>query len=102
MPYIGVNQLAREQLAFQIHQHVDIFVNGKPINAPVAVGIQTNARTGKLLSITELPTHDPTGILHVESGKTLRYKLGQLFGEWGVRLTRTYLRNFKGGCDNLH
>jgi len=27
--------------------------------------------------------------------------LGELFGEWGVRLTSTCLGSFTGGCNNL-
>src|SRR5262245_19085914 len=36
---LGLNQLSQEQLAFHIHQHLDVFVNGKHVTVPQAIGI---------------------------------------------------------------
>jgi hypothetical protein len=101
LPSLNLNQLGQEQLAFHIHQHLDIFVNGKHVAVPQAVGFGVDPTSGKYTYITELHTHNNLGILHVESAQTLRYVLGQFFGEWGVRLTGKCLGSFKGGCDNL-
>lgn len=98
---IGLNQLSQEQLAFHIHQHLDIYVNGKHVNVPQAIGFGTDPTSGKFTYITELHTHNALGIVHVESGQDLTYVLGQFFGAWGVRLTKTCLGQFTGGCDNL-
>ncbi len=98
---IGLNALSQEQLAFHIHQHLDIFVNGKHINVPQEIGFGLNPNTGQPQFITELHTHNSLGVIHVESAETLRYQLGQFFGAWGVRLTGKCLGSFKGGCDNL-
>jgi len=98
LPSLGLNQLGQEQLAFHIHQHLDIFIDGKPVKVPQAIGFGIDPQTGKPAYITELHTHNALGIVHVESAQTLRYQLGQFFGEWGVRLTRTCIGNFKGGC----
>ncbi len=98
---IGLNSLSQEQLAFHIHQHLDIFVNGKHVNVPQEIGFGLNPSTGQPAFITELHTHNGLGIIHVESAQTLRYQLGQFFGAWGVRLTTKCLGSFKGGCDNL-
>lgn len=101
VPYLGVQQLGQEQLAFHIHQHLDVFVDGKHVTVPTGVGFGLNPRTGKYIFLTELHTHNTLGIVHVESAQTLRYRLGQFFGEWGVRLTGKCLGSFKGSCDNL-
>ena len=69
-----------------IHQHLDIYVNGKKVTVPALVGIDT---AGQFL--TQLHTHDTTGILHVESPTKRSFRLGEFFGEWGVRLTSTCL-----------
>jgi hypothetical protein len=98
---LGLNQLGQEQLAFHIHQHLDVYVDGKHVTVPQAIGIGKDPASGKYTFITELHTHNAEGIVHVESAKNLSYLLGQLFGEWGVRLTRTCLGDFKGGCGRL-
>jgi hypothetical protein len=81
---LGLSALSQEQLAFHIHQHLDVFVDGKPVpgGVPQYIGINDNAY------ITELHTHTPDGIIHVESAKQVDYTLGQFFGEWAVFLDR--------------
>jgi hypothetical protein len=98
---LGLNQLGQEQLAFHIHQHLDLYVDGKHVTVPTGVGFGIDPTTGKAQYITELHTHNSSGILHVESAQDLRYELGQFFGEWGVRLTSSCVGSFKGSCDNL-
>jgi hypothetical protein len=79
---LGLTALSQEQLAFHIHQHLDIFVNGKPVpgGVPGFIGIPDASH------ITQLHTHSPDGIIHVESARTVDYTLGQFFAEWGVFL----------------
>ena len=77
---VGVHALTNEGQVLHIHQHLDIFVNGKHEPVPQGVGIYA----GQFL--TELHTHDPTGIIHVESPVAKHFDLGQFFGVWGVRL----------------
>jgi hypothetical protein len=79
---LGLNALSQEQLAFHIHQHLDIFVDGKPVagGVPALIGINDDSY------ITELHTHSPDGIVHVESARKLDFTLGQFFAEWGVFL----------------
>lgn len=78
----GLNPLGAEGEVVHIHQHMDIYVNGKPIKIPTGVGIYD----GQFL--TELHTHDSTGLLHVESPKKRTFDLGQFFAAWGVRLDK--------------
>jgi hypothetical protein len=77
---LGLNDLTNEGQVIHIHQHLDIFVNGKHEVVPAGIGIYD----GQFL--TELHTHDASGIMHVESPTKREFDLGQFFGVWGVRL----------------
>ncbi len=101
LPALGLNALSQEQLAYHIHSHLDVFVNGQKVNVPVSIGIHIDPQTTSSSFITELHTHHSDGIIHVESAQHLNYQLKQFFGEWGVRLTSNCLGSFKGSCDNL-
>jgi len=99
---LNLSALSQEALTYHIHQHLDVFVDGKHIDVPAYIGFGGDASTLKFTFITELHTHQgEDNYIHVESGQNLRYVLGQFFGAWGVRLTRTCLGNFNGGCRNL-
>jgi hypothetical protein len=80
---LGLTALQAEGVKIHIHQHLDIYVNGKHQTVPANIGIYD----GQFL--TELHTHDATGVMHVESDKDRDYSLGEFFGAWGVRLTNT-------------
>src|SRR6185437_60231 len=88
---LSLSALGAEGSVIHIHQHLDIYVNGKKVQVPALVGIDTNAGF-----LTELHTHDTSGILHVESESKRDYVLGQFFGEWGVKLTANCLGTFCG------
>ena len=90
---LGLSALGQEGSVIHIHQHLDIYVNGKKVQVPALVGIDTSSGF-----LTELHTHDTSGILHVESETKRDYVLGQFFGEWGVKLTSSCLGTF---CGNL-
>jgi hypothetical protein len=91
---LGLNALSQEQLAFHIHQHLDVFVNGKRVAGGVPAGIGINDAS----YITELHTHSPNGIIHVESARKVDFTLGQLFAEWAVFLNS---RCVGGYCSGL-
>jgi hypothetical protein len=90
---LGLNALSAEALAFHIHQHLDIFVNGKPVpgGVPALIGINDDSY------ITELHTHTPNGIIHVESARKVDFTLGQFFAEWGVFLNSSCIGGYCGG-----
>jgi hypothetical protein len=83
---LGLPVLAQEALAFHIHSHLDIFVNGKRQTVPAFAGINPQGQF-----IAPLHTHDATGVIHVESPIDYDYTLGQFMGVWGVRLSKTCL-----------
>jgi hypothetical protein len=87
---VHLDPLAQEALAFHIHQHLDVYVNGKRVTVPALIGIYDNS------FVTEVHTHQTDGIIHVESAKNRPYTLGQFFGEWSVRLNANCVGRYCG------
>jgi hypothetical protein len=101
----GLEPETQEFLNFHVHAHLDVFVNGSPIEVPAGIGIDitdpavhtTQSELGPTYGgidpgcaepcISPLHTHDPTGVLHTESAVDDPNSLGQFFTEWGVALT---------------
>ena len=101
----GLTPETAETLVFHVHAHLDIFLNGSPVEVPAGIGIDitdpavhsgTDA-TGKVgyggitkpcaqPCISPLHTHLVDGILHTESPTNTPHTLGQFFTEWDVRL----------------
>lgn len=77
---IGLPALSAEGAVVHIHQHLDIFVDGRRVTVPAAIGIDPNEQF-----ISPLHTHDATGVIHVESATEAVFTLGQFFDVWGVR-----------------
>jgi hypothetical protein len=82
MQPLGLEQLGAEGTALHIHQHLDIYIDGKHYVAPAYVGIYADSW------LTQLHTHAPDGVIHVESPTVRDYNLGEFFGVWGVRLSQ--------------
>jgi hypothetical protein len=93
---LGLNALSAEVVDYHVHQHLDIFIDGKKTPVPALIGIDDGA------FITELHTHDASGITHVEAAKAFPYTLGQLFGVWGVRLSKNCIGGYCGPSQPLH
>ena len=88
---LGLNALSQEALAYHIHQHLDIFIDGKKVKVPALVGINDDSY------ITQLHSHDATGVIHVESPNKRTYTLGQFIWEWGVYFTKDCLGSYCAG-----
>jgi len=79
-------------------------VGGRATGPPAATASRPGGRAerpavtnlGGSRLISPLHTHDASGIVHVESPDVRTYTLGQLFGVWGVRLTRRCLGGYCG------
>ena len=94
---LGLPALSREGTVLHIHQHLDVFVRGRRIAVPAGIGIDA---VGGFIS--PIHTHDASGIVHVESPDVRTFTLGQLFGVWGVRLSRRCLGGYCArGADRL-
>ena len=95
----------QEFLNFHVHAHLDVFVNGKPVTVPAAIGIDiANPAVRKFEEpdgstsyggirppcaqpcISPLHTHSTDGVLHTEAKEDLPNTLGEFFVEWDVRL----------------
>ena len=96
-----------ERLAFHVHAHLDVFIDGAPVVVPAGIGINiadpgvsefdlpdgTKSYGGiqgcGQPCISPLHTHDETGVIHTESATPTPNTLGQFFTEWGVPLSAT-------------
>jgi hypothetical protein len=71
--------LSAEGTVLHIHQHLDVFDNGRRITVPAGIGIGDTF-------ISPLHTHDTSGVVHVESPTVRPFTLAEFFGVWGVPL----------------
>ena len=102
-----------EHLKYHIHAHLDVFVDGQPVQVPPGIGINIDDPAILEFSgplgpgyggleppgceqpcISELHTHDPDGILHTESETAEAHTLGQFFTEWDVALTEECVADY--------
>ncbi|HEX8025892.1 MAG TPA: hypothetical protein VF484_06795 [Candidatus Limnocylindrales bacterium] len=88
----GLAPLPAEGTVQHTHQHLDIYLDGQPVQVPANIGI--NRAQGFLSAIH---THDTSGIIHVESPTAGNFALGQFFDVWGVRFDAHCLG---GSCDS--
>jgi hypothetical protein len=88
---LGLKALTAEGTVIHIHQHLDVYVDGKHVTVPAGIGIQPSDY------LTTLHTHDSAGIIHLESPTAENYSLGQFFGVWGVKLTSQCVGGACGG-----
>lgn len=93
LQFLGLEQLSTEGTVLHIHQHLDIFVHGQSVQVPAEIGIGSNF-------ISEIHTHDSTGIIHVESPVQKDYTLGQFMTIWGVKFDQTHLGGYVADASN--
>src|SRR5439155_12838479 len=78
--YPVINDIAcqsSEQLAYHVHAHLSIYMNGQPVSLPAKIGIASDNSC-----IYWLHTHSTDGIVHIESPNTHTYSLGTFFSMW--------------------
>jgi hypothetical protein len=86
----GIQCGATEQLAYHIHAHLAVYVNGQPRSLPAGIGIpgavvQQSPQgpvVGQGKCFYWLHTHTTDGVVHIESPSSRIYTLGNLFDEW--------------------
>jgi hypothetical protein len=83
-PVDGIPCESGEQLAYHVHAHVAIFVDGQQASVPAGIGIDEQAKC-----IYWLHTHDNSGVIHVEAPSQQPFTLGQFFDVWGQPLSAT-------------
>jgi len=98
----GLTPDAKEFFTYHVHAHLDVFVNGKPVEIPGGIGIEITdpavqrfGSTGyggipeegcEQACISPLHTHDVDGVIHVEAPSRAQFTLGQFFEELAIRL----------------
>ncbi|HSC02741.1 MAG TPA: hypothetical protein VLC49_05460 [Solirubrobacteraceae bacterium] len=100
----GIQCAPVEQLAYHIHSHLQVYVNGQPRSLPGAIGMlgpvaQQTAYGpfyGAQQCIYWLHTHASDGVIHIESPTKRIYTLGNFFDEWHQPLSRTQVAGAKG------
>ena len=74
-----------EMSNYHIHAHLTLYKNGRAVPVPAYIGIPYNAAIdagGQHTCLYWLHTHDPSGVIHVESPSAHTYTLGQFFDIW--------------------
>ena len=90
----GVQCAPIEQLAYHIHAHLQVYLNGAPRELPAAIGligpVAQQTPEGPFYGAERcyywLHTHASDGIIHIESPTPRIYTLGDFFDEWGQPL----------------
>ncbi len=88
-----------EQLAYHIHAHLALIVDGEPVAVPAGIGIaplggNSGSSFVSARCLYWLHTHDGSGVIHVESPAGATYTLGQFFAVWGEPLTGSNVAGF--------
>jgi hypothetical protein len=88
-------------VAFHVHAHLTLFVNGQSRRLPAGIGFwpplgPENYRNGQFGVTggncwTWLSTRYPDGLVHIEAPEQRSFVLGELFDIWGQPLSRTQL-----------
>lgn len=96
-PVDGIESGTMEQLAFHIHAHLRIFVDGQEKAVPYGIGIipplqmaadaAGNPVVGGGKGIYWLHTHDSSGVIHMEAPARVSFTLGEFFDMWGQPLS---------------
>jgi hypothetical protein len=100
----GIQCAPIEQLAYHIHAHLQVYVDGSPRVLPAAIGLvgpvaqQTPAGPfyGARGCYYWLHTHAADGIIHIESPTQRIYTLGNFFDEWHQPLSATQVAGAGG------
>ena len=100
----GIRCAPVEQLAYHIHAHLAVFVNGRLYQLPAGIGIP-----GSVAEATQygpvaaggkcfywLHTHTADGVIHIESPTDRVYTLGDFFDEWNQPLSASQVGNVHG------
>jgi hypothetical protein len=103
-PLDGVQCAPVEQLAYHIHSHLQVYVDGQPRALPGAIGligpVAQQTAFGPFYGARQcyywLHTHTNDGVIHIESPSKRVYTLGNFFDEWRQPLSRTQVAGNKG------
>ncbi len=69
------------------HVQVEVLVDGQPVLVPDTIGINGTEIQGGVMStgfVTEMHTHDRSGLVHIHADAERPFLLGEFFDVWGV------------------
>lgn len=104
-PVAGISCSTSEQVAYHVHTHLTVFVDGNARQIPDGIGIvppRTVQHTSRGPFVTGgscfywLHTHAADGIIHIESPTQRAYTLGDFFAIWGLPLGRDQVGPARG------
>ena len=106
----GLTPDVKEYFDYHVHAHLDVFVDGEPVEIPGGIGIETTdpavqsfpptgfggiPETGcEQACISPLHTHDVDGVIHIEAPSDAEFTLGQFFEQLAVRLDATCVDDY--------
>jgi hypothetical protein len=79
-----------ETLVHHQHAHLTLLVSGRPVTIPAGIGVNLQHDC-----LYWLHTHDPDGIIHMESPRNLPYTLGMFFDIWRQHLSRSQVWKYR-------
>lgn len=82
-----------EQLAFHVHAHLSIYLDGQPVIIPAAIGIASSG------CLYWLHTHTPDGIIHMEAPSIQSFVLGDFLDIWKQRFLQL---NYPKALDTVY
>jgi hypothetical protein len=80
----GANCLPNEVLTQHIHQHIDVFINGKQQTIPANIGIIADSKLQNGGCFYWVHVHDTSGIIHVEAPTGYVAHLGTFLDIWSA------------------
>jgi hypothetical protein len=96
----GIRCESTEQVAYHIHAHLAVFVNGNPRPIPLGIGVVTPQVQAGFAQASKcyywLHTHVQDGVIHIESPTKKLYTLGDFFDEWHQPLSASQVATAKG------
>jgi hypothetical protein len=100
----GVQCAPVEQLAYHIHAHLQVYVQGQSRALPGAIGligpVAQNTPVGPFYGANHcyywLHTHASDGVIHIESPTPRIYTLGNFFDEWSQPLSASQVAGATG------
>ena len=103
-PVDGVRCNSKEQLAYHIHAHLQVYVDGQPRSLPGGIGLvrpfAQQTAYGLVFGATNcyywLHTHASDGVIHIESPDLKLYTLGDFFDEWRQPLSSDDVAGIRG------
>ena len=94
-PVDGIGSSTGEQVAYHVHAHLQIYLDGQQRSVPYGIGAVApwkleQTAVGPFVvggaAFYWLHTHDGTGVIHIESPTQRSFSLGEFFDLWGQPL----------------